>query len=53
MIKGPLGLQVWADTLSDPTAIKPTDLITLDQKNEEANIAHAVLEEQPVLVLAA
>jgi len=36
MIKGPLGLMVWKDTLDDEMAVKPTDLVLASQ-DEVAN----------------
>lgn len=45
MIKGPLGLMVWTDTLNDDLAIKPTDLVMLEAKNREVDTASAVKEE--------
>lgn len=31
-IKGPLGLCVWMDTLSDPMCVTPFDLMELEEK---------------------
>lgn len=36
MIKGDLGLLVWTDTMDDPLAITPFDLIEADQENQKA-----------------
>ena len=38
MIKGRLGMLVWADTLNDPLAVTPFDLIAADEAKQEADV---------------
>lgn len=51
MIKGPLGLLVWADTLHDDVCIKPIDLINVDTK--EARVELALDEPKELSLIAA
>lgn len=38
MIKGRLGMMVWADTLNDPLAVTPFDLIAADETKQAADV---------------